>query len=116
MDFRDCICEYQEGLDTQSPIWIWFGRSESTASCQICKSKILKNHGSSTNLIAHLKHHHGFLKKYNLFKEYKELSNFKQERLQKCKRKNSVAETNQQPKTKQQIHPILLNRYNQIKS
>ena len=98
MDFRDCISEYQEGSDIQNPIRIWFERSDSTASCQICKS---------TNLIAHLKRHHGFLKKYNAFKEHKELSNLKQERLQKCKRKNLVAETNQQPKTKQQIHPIL---------
>ena len=107
MDFRDHICEYQEESDIQSPIWIWFGRNDSTESCQICKSKILINHGSFTNLIAHLKRHHGFLKKYNAFKEYEELSNLKQERLQKCKRKNLVAETNQQPKTKQQIHPIL---------
>ena len=95
IDFRDHICEYQEGSDTQSPIWIWFQRSDSTTSCQICKSKILINHGSSTNLIAHLKRHHGFLKKYNAFKEHKELSNLKQERLQKCKRKNSVATNNE---------------------
>ena len=95
MDFRDRNCKYQEGLDSQSPIWIWFERSDSTASCQICISKILTNHGSSTNLIAHLKRHHGFLKKYNAFKEHKELSNLKQERLQKCKRKNLMATNNE---------------------
>ena len=81
MDFHDCICEYREGSSTQSPIWIWFVKTEKTVTCQICKSNIATGNSSSTNLITHLKRHHGFLKKYNAFQEYEELSQLKQDRL-----------------------------------
>ena len=112
MDFQDRIREYREGSSTQSPIWIWFVKTEKTVTCQICKSNIATGNSSSTNLITHLKRHHGFLKKYNAFKEYEELSQLKQDRLQKCKRKNSVADSEEQPKAKQQrISDSLLQPY-----
>ena len=105
MEFQDRVCAYQEGSDVQSPIWIWFDENDkidNTATCKICKTNVVMGNASTTNLITHLKRHHGFLKTYNAFKEYENLSQLKQERLNKCKRKNSVAEPDEQPITKQQ--------------
>ena len=88
MDFQEGIREYREGSAVQSPIWIWFSKSGETITCQICKKNVTVVPGSTSNLISHLKRNHGFLKKYNAFKEYEELSELKQERLKKGKRKN----------------------------
>ena len=59
--------------------------------CHICDLKIAIKNSSTTNLIAHLKGHHGFFKKYNAWKEYGELSSLKDERLKNLKRKNCLS-------------------------
>ena len=84
MDFAALMQEYKEGTSIQSPIWIWFTKEKDGAQCNICQSHHPMKSFSTSNLIFHLKRHHGFLKKYNAWKEYEELSLLKEERL-KCK-------------------------------
>ena len=58
-------------MEFQSPIWIWFDKNDKnvkTATCKICKTNVVMGNASTTNLITHLKRHHGFLKKYSAFK------------------------------------------------
>ena len=91
MDFPQLIIDFRESNSTQSPIWIWFSKQkEDFSMCHICDSKIAVKNSSTTNLIAHLKGHHGFFKKYNAWKEYEELSSLKDERLKNLKRKNRL--------------------------
>ena len=78
-----------------------FQTTQNLATCKICSSEIPMKHFSTSNLIFHLKRHHGFLKKYNAWKIYEELSGIKEERLKKLKRKNSEVDSDAQPISKQ---------------
>ena len=111
MDFQQKISDYQESQAAQSPIWIWFQKTSEKVTCLICNTNVTSPSGTTSNLIAHLRRHHGPIKKYNAYKEYEDLSKLKQER-QNTKRKNSVAEPEQQPAAKQQkINDSLLQKY-----
>ena len=77
-------------------------------------SKFLSNNISATtfstsNLIGHLKRHHGFLKKYNAWKEYEELSALKDAHLQGMKRKNLEVNSTEEPSSKQQKLDAIMN-------
>ena len=102
MDFDASISEFKESDSTKSPIWIWFSKTkQESGTCKICSTDIAMKHFSTSNLIFHLKQHHGFLKKYNAWKIYEELSGIKEDRLNKLKRKNSEIDTEAQPVSKQ---------------
>ena len=112
MDFEQRVQEYRQSAETQSPIWIWFKANGETLSCLICKTNLPRTSSSTTNYISHLKRHHGHFKKYNVYKEYEELSALKAQRLKGNKRKNSVGESDEQPQPKQQkISESLLQPY-----
>ena len=57
----------------------------------------------------HLKRHHGFLKKYNAWKEYEELSALKDAHLQGMKRKNLEVNSTEEPSSKQQKLDAIMN-------
>ena len=83
MDFSELINNYKENdSETSSPIWIWFKRKEDNdVVCQICKTNIQCRDASTGQMTQHLKRHHNFLKKYNAYKEFEDLSALKQTRL-----------------------------------
>ena len=64
MDFLAKINEYKESNSSKSPVWIWFDNEKEYGKCQICKTRVKIVNYATTNLILHLKRHHGFLKKY----------------------------------------------------
>ena len=102
MDFTTLVNKYKEGNSSQSPIWIWFQKEKDGAKCLICQTHVITKGFSTTNLIAHLKRHHGYLKKYNAWKDFDELTSLKDERIRNTKRKHSEAECSEAPWTKYQ--------------
>ena len=62
MDFSAKITEYKESNSSKSPVWIWFDNEKEYGKCQICKTRVKIVNYATTNLILHLKCHHGFLK------------------------------------------------------
>ena len=95
------VNEYKETETTKSPIWIWFEKkNQEIARCKICKTDTPTKSFSTSNLIIHLKRHHGFLKKPDAWKVYEELSSLKEERIKTSKRKNSDV-NHDEPKAKQ---------------
>ena len=83
-------------------VYVWLSKTkQESGTCKICSTDIAMKHFSTSNLIFHLKRHHGFLKKYNAWKIYEELSGIKEDRLNKLKRKNSEIDTEAQPVSKQ---------------
>ena len=96
MDFQTKIAEYKENESTiSSPIWIWFSKTDSGATCNICKSSMPQKSGSTGNMVNHLKRRHGFTQKPNAWKDFEELSSLKDARLQKKRKPESREE---QPK------------------
>ena len=90
MDFQTKIAEYKENKSTiSSPIWIWFSKTDSGATCNICKSSMPQKSGSTGNMVNHLKRRHGFTQKPNAWKDFEELSSLKDERLQKTRKPES---------------------------
>ena len=104
MDFSQQITDYKDNAsEISSPIWIWFSKKEKKeVVCQICKTNIQRRDFSTGQMTQHLQRHHNFLKKYNAYKEFEELSALKQERMQNRKRKNEATE-DEQPKKQQKI-------------
>ena len=82
MDFSKLINNYKENdSETSSPIWIWFKRKEDNdVVCQICKTNIQRRDASTGQMTQHLKRHHNFLKKYNAYKDFEDVSALKQTR------------------------------------
>ena len=101
MDFSSLIAEYKESNCTKSPIWVFFDNEKDFGKCRICQSRIKVTNYSTTNLIFHLKRHHGFLKKYNAYQEYEKLTELKEERVRNAKRKNSERDNSEEPVQKQ---------------
>ena len=102
MDFSASISAYKESDSTKSPICIWYQKEKESAKCLICQTSLTSKSFATTNLINHLKRHHGFLKKYNAWKEYEELSSMKEARISGLKRKNSEISPVDEPIAKQQ--------------
>ena len=86
MDFSAKITEYKESNSSKSPVWIWFDNEKEYGKCQICKMREKIVNYATTNLILHLKRHHGFLKKYNAYREFEKLTDLKEELVQNSKR------------------------------
>ena len=80
MDFSQLIKNYKENdSETSSPIW----KEENDVVCQICKKKNIQRRDASIGqMTQHLKRHQNFMKKYNAYKEFEDLSALKQR--QKC--------------------------------
>ena len=99
MEFQERVQEYRECTDTKSPIWIWFLKHGETSLCQICKTYVkVSTKGSTSNLAIHLRRHHGNKgEEYNAFEQFEELSELKQQRLNKPPRFKRVAEPDEQP-------------------
>ena len=94
--FQTKIAEYKKDKSTIfSPVWIWFSKTDSGATCNICKTSMPQKNGSTGNMINHLKRHHGFTRKPNAWRDFEELSSLKDERLQKKRKPESREE---QPK------------------
>ena len=76
MDFSPLINDYKENdSEVSSPIWIWFQKKEKNdVICQICKTNIQHRDSSTGQMTQHLQRHHNFMKKYNAFKEFKEMT------------------------------------------
>ena len=70
-----------------SHIWIFFTKEDTNSKCNICDASIARKDGSTTGMVFHLKRHHDYLKKYNAWKIYEELSQLKETRLKGKKRK-----------------------------
>ena len=84
MGFQTKIAEYKKDESTIfSPVWIWFSKTDSGATCNICKSSMPQKSGSTGNMVNHLKRRHGFTQKPNAWKDFEELSSLKDERSQK---------------------------------
>ena len=101
MDFSAKITEYKESNSSKSPVWIWFDNEKDHGKCQICHMCVKTSNFATTNLILHLKRHHGFLKKYNAFQEFQKLTELKEERVRNSKRKKSEADDSEEPVSKQ---------------
>ena len=63
MDFSAKVTEYKESNSSKSPVWIWFDNEKEYGKHQICQMRVKIANYATTNLILHLKRHHGFLKK-----------------------------------------------------
>ena len=74
MDFCPLINEYKKNdSEVSSPIWIWFQKKAMSSvkyAKQISNVVILPT-GQMTK---HLQRHHNFMKKYNAFKEFEEMT------------------------------------------
>ena len=94
MEFQEHVRQYQESSQAvHSPVWIWFVRSgEGSSTCLICQKDVRVKSGSTSNLILHLRRHHGEKTDYNAFKDYEDLYKAKQERMNKPKTTLSIAE------------------------
>ena len=88
MDYTQLIADYKESGATTSPVWIWFDKHEKDARCTLCGTTVLRKDSSTSCMVNHLRHKHGWLSKYNAWKENEELSALKETR-QKNKRKMS---------------------------
>ena len=86
MDYEQLVSDFKESDSISSPICIWFSKDEKTSKCNLCNSSIPRKDGTTTGMVNHLKRHHGFLSKNNVWKIYEELSSLKENRL-KNKRK-----------------------------
>ena len=48
MDFDQLIVELNENdSEAKSPLWIWFNKVEASATCKMCKTKVLHKDGST---------------------------------------------------------------------
>ena len=101
MDFLAKITEYKESNSSKSPVWIWFDNEKEYGKCLICQTRVKIANYATTNLIQHLKRHHGFLKKYNAYQEYEKLTDLKEERVRNSKRKKSEVDNLDEPISKQ---------------
>ena len=84
------INEFKENESTESPIWIFFEKipnRKEEAICLICNREIKCKYSSTTGMIKHLKVCHGSLSKFNAAKIFSELSELKEERQKRTKRK-----------------------------
>ena len=61
MDFMAKIKEYKESNSSKSPIWIWFNKGKESGICLICGTFVQSSNYATTNLILHLKRHHGIV-------------------------------------------------------
>ena len=104
MDFDQLILQFKESSSTQSPVWIWFEKKKSDdklAKCRLCSTNVACKQSCTSNMVIHLKRHHGHLKTYNAWKIYEELSSLKEERLKTLKLKNCDSDEIHGPKLKQ---------------
>ena len=70
----------------QSPVWIWFSKlSETSAFCLICNNAIAISYQGTSNLINHMRHHHGSDRKYDAFAILQELMELRKLRRQSKK-------------------------------
>ena len=69
---------------------------------KMCKANVSRKDGSTGGLVYHLKRHHNFVSKYNAFKDFQELSEIKDKRMQARKRKNETS-NDERPSKQQKI-------------
>ena len=111
MDFEPLSTLYKENdSDISSPLWIWFDKVDTSASCKICNTKVPRKDGSTGGLVHHLKRHHNFVSKYNAWKVFEELSLIKDKQLQIRKRKNDTS-TDERPTKQQKLVNCLPMKY-----
>ena len=111
MDFQSLIDEYKESDNINSPIWIWFSKEENSRKCKTCSQNIAGKNGSTSGLIAHLKVHHGPLRKINAWKSYEELSQLKENRINEKSKKRKNDEPEIQPKKQPKLSLCLNPKY-----
>ena len=111
MDFEQLIVEFKENdSEVSSPLWIWFMKEEASATCKMCKTNVSRKDGSTGGLVYHLKRHHNFVSKYNAFKDFQELSEIKDKRMQARKRKNETS-NDERPSKQQKITNCISTKY-----
>ena len=77
---------------------------------KMCKANVSRKDGSTGGLVYHLRRHHNFVSKYNAFKDFQELSEIKDKRMQARKRKNETS-NDERPSKQQKITNCISTKY-----